>query len=129
MRTLLFWPLFCAAFAYLQGILLPAIRRTPPGVESNNQAFALHVVGSVVYLLPLVFTPTIVGVAICLGSRLALFDPVLNRAAGRPWLEVGQTAFTDKLLRRLGSDKPERVSLLVRIGGCLVLAVVVWLAA
>lgn len=114
MWPLLFWPLLAAAQALSQGALLPAIRRTPPGPEADAQASALHGWGTVAYGLPMVLIPWLplpwvawVGAAFL--SRALVFDPVLNKAAGRPVFEVGQTAWSDKLLRRIAPARPERL--------------------
>lgn len=37
----------------------------------------------------------------------ALFDGILNRMLGRQWFEIGRTAWTDKLFRRLGQASYE----------------------
>ena len=115
---LLFWPALAVALALLQGPLLPAIRRTPPGAEANAQRRALHGWGLLSYALPLALAPWLplpwwawLGGAV--GGRL-LFDPILNVSSGRPAGYVGQTAATDQLLRRLAPAQPERLALLLR---------------
>ncbi|GAB3303783.1 hypothetical protein [Hymenobacter tenuis] len=129
---LLFWPVFCALIAYMQGALMPAIRRTPPGAEAKRQAFALHIVGGAVYFLPLVvfvyYRPELWAehLTSSVASRILLFDVVLNTAALRPPFEVGKTALTDRLLRRLWPAHPELLSAGIR--GLVLVGVVVWLA-
>jgi len=126
------WPLFCFALAWMQGRLLPAIRLTPPGTEADEQATALHGWGTAAYFLPLALTPPLLLFAalVALAARVALFDAVLNTAARRPAFEVGQTAATDKLLRKLAPVHPERLSALLRLAFALVLAATaVWVAS
>ena len=116
MLKLLYWPAAVLLMAWAQGKLLPAIRRTPPGREAQLQALALHYVLGVGYLLPLTLAPTLLGVAVALVSRLLLFDPVLNYAAGDAVFAVGATALTDRALRWLAarlSWPPERLRLWV----------------
>ncbi|MBX0290946.1 hypothetical protein K3G63_10880 [Hymenobacter sp. HSC-4F20] len=115
MVELLFWPVFVALLAFMQGRLLPAIRRTPPGKEAAEQDFALHRVGTFLYGLPLFLVPTWPHLIAAILSRLLLFDVVLNLAARRPAFEVGQTALWDKLLRRLSPHHPERLSAGLRV--------------
>lgn len=105
----LVWPLLAAGWAYVQGCVLPAVRRTPPGAEASKQATGLHLVGSLVYFLPWLLVPTAQLLADAALSRLLLFDPVLNATAGRPLFEVGQTAAFDKLLRKLAPGRPDRL--------------------
>lgn len=118
MLSLLYWPAAVLLMAWAQGKLLPAIRRTPPGHEAQLQALALHYVLGVGYLLPLTLAPTLLGVAVALASRLLLFDPILNYAAGDAVFAVGATALTDRALRWLAAQlklKPETLRLLVWI--------------
>lgn len=94
-----YWLPAAGLMAYAQGLLMPAIRRTPPGAEARRQAFALHWLLTAVYFLPVVLAPATwlaAGLA-----RLLLFDPLLNLGAGDKLFAVGQTAGSDKLLRRL----------------------------
>ena len=119
---LLYWPAAVLLMAWAQGKLLPAIRRTPPGREAQLQALALHYVLGVGYLLPLTLAPTLLGGGVALASRLLLFDPVLNYAAGEPAFAVGATALTDRALRWLAarlSWPPERLRLVVWVGTIL----------
>jgi hypothetical protein len=108
----------------MQGRLMPAIRRTPPGEEAKEQDNALHIVGTLAYFLPLLLTPAawLFGGLVALAARVALFDVVLNTAARRPAFEVGQTAATDKLLRKLAPTNPERLSAILRLGTAFLLA-------
>ena len=130
MLSLLYWPAAVLLMAWAQGKFLPAIRRTPPGHEAQLQALALHYVLGVGYLLPLILVPTLLGVAVALASRLLLFDPVLNYAAGDAVFAVGATALTDRALRWLAarlSWPPERLRLVVWVVSlvgtvCLLLA-------
>jgi hypothetical protein len=94
-----YWLPAAGLMAYAQGVLLPAIRRTPPGAEARRQAFALHWLLTAVYFLPVVLAPATWLAAVL--ARLLLFDPALNLGAGDKLFAVGQTAGSDKLLRRL----------------------------
>jgi hypothetical protein len=53
------------------------------------------------YFLPVVLAPTLRMAVWVLAGRLLLFDPLLNLGAGDKVFAVGQTAGSDKLLRRL----------------------------
>jgi hypothetical protein len=104
-----YWLPAAGLMAYGQGVLMPAIRRTPPGVEAKRQAFALHVVLAVAYFLPLLlvlcFAPehsTRASIIAVLG-RLLLFDPLLNLGAGDKPFAVGQTAASDRALQWLAA--------------------------
>jgi hypothetical protein len=99
MLATLYWPVAVALMAIGQGLLLPAIRRTPPGPEAKRQAIALHYVLFALYLLPIALVPATWLAAVL--SRLLLFDPVLNLAAGYPPFAVGQTAVSDRALQWL----------------------------
>ena len=105
----LYWPAAVLLLAWAQGLLLPAIRRTPPGPEAKRQAFALHVLLTVLYFLPLLLVlwlapHLIITSSIIAGlARLLLFDPVLNLAAGDKPFAVGQTAATDRALQWLAA--------------------------
>lgn len=120
MTALLIWLAVCACMAAGQGYLLPAVRRTPPGAEATQQAFALHALLLLAYALPVLLAwqtwPAM------LIARAAVFDVVLNAAAGRPAFEVGQTAATDKLLRRLAPGKPDRLRFILWLAAVLAAA-------
>jgi hypothetical protein len=119
----LYWPAAVLLMAVGQGLLLPAIRRTPPGPEAKRQAFALHWVLTAVYFLPLVLVPGTWLEAVL--SRLLLFDPAINLASGAKTFAVGATAITDRAIRQAaswGRMKPEGMRLLLWLL-CLVLAV------
>jgi hypothetical protein len=114
MRQYLYWPAAVLLMAVGQGLLLPAIRRTPPGPEAKRQSFALHWVLTAVYFLPLVLVPGTWLEAVL--SRLLLFDPAINLASGAKAFAVGATALTDRALRSLAarlSWPPERLRLVV----------------
>ncbi|MGI4975183.1 MAG: hypothetical protein ACRYGH_40060 [Janthinobacterium lividum] len=120
MLAYLYWPLAVALMAAGQGLLLPAIRRTPPGDEAKRQAFALHYVLIASYLLPIALVPSTWLVAVL--SRLLLFDPVLNAASGAKVFAVGQTAATDRALQWLAARvnwPAERVRLVLWLGTLL----------
>jgi hypothetical protein len=127
----LYWPLAVVLLAWAQGWLMPAIRRTPPGAEARRQDKALHWLLTLLYFLPLVFVlwyashDSITHGIIAAVSRLLLFDPVLNKAAGDKVFAVGQTAASDRgicwLAQRLGME-PEHLRALLW-GLSLVLAV------
>ena len=95
----LYWP--------AAAVLMPAIRRTPPGTEAKRQAFALHWLLTVLYFLPLLLVLClaphhVITHGIIAGlARLLLFDPVLNLAAGDPAFAVGRTAASDRALQWL----------------------------
>jgi len=95
----LYWPAAAALMAWAQGLLMPAIRRTPPGGEARRQAFALHWLLTGAYFLPLVLAPSLLGGGVALAARLLLFDPALNLAAGDRPFAVGQTAASDRALQ------------------------------
>lgn len=119
LRHLLFWPAFCLLYGYVQGVLMPAIRRTPAGEEADKQSTALHVVGALVYFLPLVLAPTWVDVGASVAARLILFDLGLNYGAGDPLLAVGHKALFDRTLRKLAPDNPETLNGLVKLTALL----------
>ena len=125
MALLLFWPALVLALARLQGPLLPALRRTPPGDEATAQSRALHGWGSLAYYLPVLLVPAGLPGWVWLGTaamaRLVLFDVLLNQAAGDPLFHVGSTAATDRLLRRL-SRSPDRLNAAVKATGLLAYA-------
>ena len=110
-----YWPAAVLLMAWLQGWLLPAIRRTPPGAEAGRQSFALHWVGSAAYYLPWLLTPTLPLLACAAIARLALFDPLLNAFSSRAMFYVGQTAATDKLLRKVAGGRAEALSAVLRL--------------
>jgi hypothetical protein len=113
----------------MQGRIMPAIRRTPPGEEAKEQDTALHKWGTLAYFLPLLLGPSWLGLGLALATRLAEFDVVLNLAARRPAFEVGQTAATDKLLRKWAPNNPARLSAILRFGAALCLTVAaLWVA-
>lgn len=128
----LFWPALLFFLAYPQGVLMPAVRRTPPGSEATAQARALHLGLLLAYFLPLALialfdrSHLLLNVAVAVLVRVAGFDPILNYYAGDPAFHVGQTAATDKFLRRLAPTHPERLSALCRVAaGALAVAAVV----
>jgi hypothetical protein len=107
MLKYLYWPASVLLMAVGQGLLLPAIRRTPPGPEAKRQSFALHGVLTAAYFLPLLLAPGTCLEAVL--SRLLLFDPAINLASGA-------NALTDRDLRWLAAQlswPPERVRLVV----------------
>lgn len=118
-----YWPAAAALMAYAQGQFMPAIRRTPPGAEARRQAFALHVLLTAVYFLPVVLAPATWLAALL--ARLLLFDPVLNLGAGDKLFAVGQTAASDRALQWLAqrvSWPAERVRAVLWVV-CLVVAI------
>jgi hypothetical protein len=90
-----YWLPVAGLMVYGQGLLMPAIRRTPPGAEAKLQSRALHGLLTAVYFLPVVLAP-----ATWL-AWLLLFDPCLNLGAGDKLFAVGKTAGSDNLLRWL----------------------------
>jgi hypothetical protein len=112
---LIFWPVFVLLIASAQGLIMPAIRRTPPGQEAAHQGLALHELLGVAYFMPLLLAPSWMGACYAIAVRLALFDPPLNYFAGTSLFYVGQTAGFDKLLRKLSPAHPERLSALLRV--------------
>ena len=136
MTALLYWPAAVLLMAWAQGWLMPAIRRTPPGAEARRQDKALHWLLTLLYLLPLVivlrYAPHLItSHGIMAGSsRLLLFDPVLNRAAGDKVFAVGQTAASDRAVRWLAHKlnmQPEHLRALLW-GLCVVLALLAFVA-
>lgn len=111
MLPYLYWPAAVVLLAWAQGLLLPAIRRTPPGAEAKRQAFALHILLGIAYALPLILLTqlhlpgrVVAAHAVAMGlARLLLFDPVLNLAAGDPAFAVGRTAASDRALQWLAA--------------------------
>ena len=101
---------------------MPAIRRTPPGAEAQNQAFALHGLFTMVYLLPLVLLPMPwwQWLTLAMAARLAVFDVALSLGEGKPWASVGSTALFDKLLRKAAPAHPERLNAALKVGGLVV---------
>jgi hypothetical protein len=127
MFSYLYWPAAVLLMAVGQGLLLPAIRRTPPGSEAKRQSFALHWVLTAVYFLPLVLAPGTWLEAVL--SRLLLFDPALNLASGAKAFAVGTTALTDRALRKLAarlSWPPERLRLVVWVGSLVACLLTLW---
>lgn len=110
---------------------MPAIRRTPPGAEASEQDNALHKVGTLAYFLPIALTPSLwlFSTLVALAARVGLFDFVLNTAARRPAFEVGQTALTDRWLRKLAPAHPERLSAALRLAASVALATAAVLVA
>jgi hypothetical protein len=127
MLKYLYWPAAAALMALGQGLLLPAIRRTPPGPEAKRQSFGLHYVLTAVYLLPLLLAPDTWLEAVL--SRLLLFDPVLNLASGTKAFAVGATALTDRALRWLAiwlNWPPERLRLMVWVVSLVAVLLTLW---
>lgn len=133
MIYLLFWPVFLLLFASGQGLLMPAIRRTPPGPEAAHQAVALHWLFTAVYFLPYFLKPDAVPLWLWAGLgfllRVVAFDVVLNYCAGDAPFAVGQTALWDRLLRRLTPAHPERLSAILKAFALLLAATAVWVAS
>ncbi len=128
----IFWPALLFFLAYPQGVLMPAVRRTPPGPEAIRQARALHLGLVLAYFLPLALVAVFarphlpLHAVVAVLVRLAGFDPILNHYAGSPAFHVGETAATDKLLRKLAPAHPERLSAACRLAaGALAVAAVV----
>lgn len=96
-----YWPVAIGLMALGQGWLPPAIKRTPQGSEARRQGIALHYVLVASYYWPLVLTPATWLLAI--GSRLLLFNVILNTAANIPAFHAGDTALADKLLQRVAT--------------------------
>ena len=124
MRSLLYlyWPVAVVLMAAGQGLLLPAIRRTPPGSEARRQGLALHYVLVGSYYLALVLAPATWVAAV--GARLLLFDLTLNLASGEEPFRVGSTALADRGLQWVAGRLGVRADR-VRLGGwvlCLVSA-------
>jgi hypothetical protein len=118
----LYWPLAVMVLARAQGLVLPAIRRTPPGAEAEQQDVALHYLLTIFYFGALVFVPSTWLIALL--SRLLLFDPVLNKSAGVAAFAVGQTALTDRAIRWAAdklSMEPEHLRCILWVV-CLVIA-------
>jgi hypothetical protein len=101
MLAYLYWPLAVALMAIGQGLVMPAIRRTPPGPEASRQAFGLHYLLTLAYFLPVALAPHTWPLALL--ARLLLFDPLLNLAAGEPLFDVGKTALSDRAFQWLAA--------------------------
>jgi hypothetical protein len=109
-----YWPVAVVLLGLAQGLLMPAIRRTPPGDEAKRQDLALHWLLTGCYFLALLLAPATWLVALL--SRLVFFDPALNLGAGDAVFAVGSTARFDKALRWLAgclSWPAERVRLVL----------------
>ena len=104
---LVIWLAAAALSAAGQGYLMSAIRRTPPGAEAKQQSFALHILLTLAYAVPVLLAwqtwPAM------LIARAVAFNPILNLTAGRPAFEVGATAWSDRALRRLAPGRPDRL--------------------
>ena len=126
MIYLLFWPVFLALFASGQGLIMAAIRRTPPGDEAQQQAFALHWLFTAVYFLPFFLKPQAVPLLLWMvvgfGLRVIAFDVVLNYFSGYPAFAVGSTAATDRLIRKLAPVNPARLNAIIKAAASLCLA-------
>jgi len=85
----------------MQGFLIPTLRRTPPGKEANLHDFAMHKLGFIVWLMPVLFLPNLLHLAIALVVRIVFFDIALNIGAGDPVFNVGNTAKTDKIIQSI----------------------------
>ena len=103
-----------------QGLLLPAIRLTPPGSEARRQALALHYILVASYYLALVWQPSTWPYAV--GARLLFFDLVINATSGKPLFFVGSTAGADRAIQWLAS-KVKQPADRVRFGGWLLCVV------
>jgi hypothetical protein len=133
-----YWPAAAGLMAYAQGLLMPAIRRTPPGAEAKRQSRALHWLLTAVYFLPLLlvlcFAPehSTRASIIAVLARLLLFDPLLNLGAGDKLFAVGQTAASDRAMQWLATKlnwPPERVrgvGWLLSVGAACYLLIVNW---
>lgn len=95
-------------FAWGQGKLMPAIKRTPyDSPEAKMQGFVLHWVFVAIWAAPLVLSPLFLNwqqvgyaVGIALALRYCFFDPALNLGEGTTVFAVGGSAGTDLLLRK-----------------------------
>ncbi len=103
---LLWWVVFTGLMAWGQGWLMPAIKRTDNHTpESDRQKFALHWILGTVWALPAVlllpfylhWEPVVIALLI----RFICFDVVLNYTEGTTVFAVGESANTDKLLRKI----------------------------
>jgi len=130
MLAYLYWPAAVLLMAWGQGLLMPAIRRTPPGAEAGRQAFALHWLLTTAYFLPLGLAPHTWPAAVL--ARVLLFDPVLNLAAGDRPFAVGRTAASDRALQwvalRVGwpADRVRLVVWLLSVVAACYLLIVNW---
>jgi hypothetical protein len=127
MLKYLYWPGAVLLMAVGQGLLMPAIRRTPLGPEAKRQSFGLHIVLTAAYFLPLVLVPGTWLEAVL--SRLLLFDPAINLASGAKAFAVGATALTDRALRKLAarlSWPPERLRLVVWVVSLVACLLTLW---
>jgi hypothetical protein len=126
----LFWIAFTALFALMQGFLIPTLRRTPPSKEAKLHDLALHKIGFIVWLLPVLFIPVWWHLGIALLVRVVFFDIALNIGAGDPVFNVGRTAKTDKLLQKIASFfgiTPDTLSAVIKMLFFVVLCVIVYI--
>jgi hypothetical protein len=126
----LYWVSFTVLFAAGQGLLLPMLRNfAQHSKEARITDLSLHKIGFVAWLLPALLLPSWLHLAIALLVRVAVFDIVLNYAAGDKLFNVGQTAKTDKLLQwtaaKLGLSASV-LSAILKVISILLLLVVVW---
>jgi hypothetical protein len=111
-----YWLPAASLMAYAQGVLMPAIRRTPPGAEARRQAFALHWLLTAVYFLPVMLVPATWLLAVL--ARVLLFDPLLNLGAGDTVFAIGKTALSDRGTRWLANllgMSPASTSFILRL--------------
>jgi hypothetical protein len=126
----LFFSLYTVLSGFQQGIIVWLLREyVPPGRKDWIDA-AYHYGGLLIYALLVAWAgyeahwhgmPTLVAQAAL--ARMLLFDPALNTARsyfnhreGRTWgqlFEVGTTAVSDRVIRRLAPTNPERLRLVV----------------
>jgi hypothetical protein len=126
----LFWVAFTALFALMQGFLIPTLRRTPPGKEAQLHDFALHKLGFIVWLMPVLFLPNLLHLVIALLVRVIFFDIALNIGAGDPVFNVGKTAKTDKVLQSIAAKTritPDTLSAFIKMFFFLLLCVGLYL--
>lgn len=118
----LFWVATVLVMAWAQADIIPALRQyvPPASGEATKASRALHVGLTVVYCLPLALAPWLPVVwwkwGLAAGLARLWFDPALNVFGGVSALYLGQTAGTDKLLRKLSPSRPELVGLVLRVG-------------
>jgi len=126
----LFWVAFTALFALMQGFLIPALRRTPLGKEANLHDFALHKLGFIVWIMPVLFLPNWLHLVVALVVRVVFFDIALNIGAGDPVFYVGKTAKTDKVLQSIAAKTrltPDTLSVFIKLLFFLLLCVGLYL--
>lgn len=124
-----YWPATVALLAWSESGIIPALREYVPASSPFARAAvnSLHVRLTLLYFLPVLVPLPLwrmgwVPGAFCwkwvvvAGVSRLLFDICLNWFCKVPLLSVGQTAASDRLIRKLSPARPEALALVARIG-------------